>query len=390
MVDAAPALTVFDDPRAKARELARLHEQWQQTGAVPGAKLRDVVARAWNRPEVRAAQARPVLSGAQIADRREAAYEMAAVRPLLQERLLQLADAAGSELVLCDANGIVLWVAGPRQVRRASEGLGFVEGACWAEESVGSNALGTALVERAPVQLFGAEHSNPGHHGWVCSAVPIRSPRSDRPLGALTLSGPLVSAHPHTLGFIAAVVDEAQRMLADQHASTLAGLAADAAAVSGPHVIVDEFGWVSSSLGYAVSGRLPAPADLREGPGRWVDGIGCMDVIRCRGGFVLRPAAAEPTGVEIISGARPSVQICSPQGATSLRLTARQHQLLSLIAGHPAGLGASQLAALAYDDPTALVTVRAELSRLRRKLGPIIASRPYRLTVAATFRNPVV
>ncbi|GAA0375125.1 helix-turn-helix domain-containing protein [Streptomyces blastmyceticus] len=63
-----------------------------------------------------------------------------------------------------------------------------------------------------------------------------------------------------------------------------------------------------------------------------------------------------------------------------LRLGRRHSEILALLAGHPDGLTGEQLATALYGDrPVPSVTLRAELSRLRRLVGPLLASRPYRL-----------
>ncbi|GAA0479185.1 transcriptional regulator [Streptomyces sp. NPDC046215] len=63
-----------------------------------------------------------------------------------------------------------------------------------------------------------------------------------------------------------------------------------------------------------------------------------------------------------------------------LRLGRRHSEIMVLLAGHPDGLTGEQLAAALYGERTVPpVTLRAELSRLRRLVGPRLASRPYRL-----------
>ena len=64
---------------------------------------------------------------------------------------------------------------------------------------------------------------------------------------------------------------------------------------------------------------------------------------------------------------------------TTLRLSPRHSEMLVLMALHPDGLSARELAAELFDDPTKLMSVRAEVSRLRRQLVGLIATRPYRL-----------
>ncbi|EFQ82527.1 GAF domain protein [Aeromicrobium marinum DSM 15272] len=82
----------------------------------------------------------------------------------------------------------------------------------------------------------------------------------------------------------------------------------------------------------------------------------------------------------------PSLDVLGARGATlrhgttTTRLSLRHSELLLLLADRPGGWRAGELAVALSDDEQAQVTIRAELSRLRRVLGPLqLASRPYRL-----------
>jgi hypothetical protein len=75
-------------------------------------------------------------------------------------------------------------------------------------------------------------------------------------------------------------------------------------------------------------------------------------------------------------------------GGRRIRLGRRHSELLVLLSLHPEGRTGDQLGFDLYADDLNPVTVRAELSRLRRILGPeVLHSRPYRLLidVAADF-----
>ncbi|MCI0384482.1 GAF domain-containing protein [Streptomyces sp. CNQ085] len=64
-----------------------------------------------------------------------------------------------------------------------------------------------------------------------------------------------------------------------------------------------------------------------------------------------------------------------------VRLGARHSEIVLLLASHPDGLSGGRLALELYGErDVSPVTLRAELSRLRGVLGPLLASRPYRLT----------
>ncbi|MDY6810342.1 MAG: transcriptional regulator, partial [Actinomycetota bacterium] len=69
-------------------------------------------------------------------------------------------------------------------------------------------------------------------------------------------------------------------------------------------------------------------------------------------------------------------------GASERSLSRRHAEILLLLEAFPEGLNTEQLALLLAEDGVDPVTVRAEISRLRRDLGTdVVASRPYRLIV---------
>ena len=95
--------------------------------------------------------------------------------------------------------------------------------------------------------------------------------------------------------------------------------------------------------------------------------------------------AAEPLHVQVMGGSRLT------QGGTSLLMTQRQAEIVLAFALHPEGLTLDALHAHVYGDEAVSVgTLRSEVSRLRRTIGPALASRPYRLTVPVTVDAVVV
>jgi hypothetical protein len=91
-----------------------------------------------------------------------------------------------------------------------------------------------------------------------------------------------------------------------------------------------------------------------------------------------RVGPAVPT-LRVLGGRAGSLTL----GDATHRLGGRHAEILLLLAAHPAGLTADELAVLLSEADLSAVTVRAEVSRLRRLVGPMLSeSRPYRLTVA--------
>ena len=108
--------------------------------------------------------------------------------PLL-EALHHCLRGLGFVVVLIDHDGYILKSAGDVHALRQAEKINFGPGANWSENSVGTNAIGTALTLGRSIQVTGPEHYNDGHHLWTCAATPIRD-ASGRLAGCLDISGP--------------------------------------------------------------------------------------------------------------------------------------------------------------------------------------------------------
>jgi transcriptional regulator of acetoin/glycerol metabolism len=74
-------------------------------------------------------------------------------------------------------------------------------GANWSEQSKGTNAVGTALIEETPTLVHADEHFLHANHFLTCSAAPILDPRGNI-LGVLDVSGDQRSYHQHTMGLV--------------------------------------------------------------------------------------------------------------------------------------------------------------------------------------------
>ncbi|MFC4766744.1 sigma-54-dependent Fis family transcriptional regulator [Effusibacillus consociatus] len=116
--------------------------------------------------------------------------------------LKDLANDSGHLVVFTDANGTILKIDGDISLRHKAENMHFVAGASWAESNAGTNAIGMALLNHTPVQVFAAEHFCKEVHSWTCSASPIRDPATQQILGVLDLTGPWQVAHPHSLSAV--------------------------------------------------------------------------------------------------------------------------------------------------------------------------------------------
>ena len=152
-------------------------------------------------------------------------------------------------------------------MRGRADALGFEEGAEWTEEVVGTNAIGTALAEASPVQLFSAEHFEAEQHPWYCTAAPIHDPRTGELLGIVDVSGPAMTLHPAIIALVETAVRLAESQLWRHHELRLERLRQAAApvlaSVAGPMLLVDDHGWVAHTAGIAAQARIAVPRDRR-------------------------------------------------------------------------------------------------------------------------------
>jgi hypothetical protein len=310
---------------------------------------------------------------------------LATVLPTLRASLTDIAEQASTIMVVADDEGRVLWRDGSREVRRRADRLGFIDGSCWAEDVVGTNAIGTALVVGRAMQVHSAEHFLRSHHPWTCSAAPVHDPRSGDVLGAVDLSGPLSTMHPHTLALATAVARLAEEQLRNAHYGELESLRSAGAPLlartKGKALVTDKHGWVAACTGVAVGDRVLLPDQVRERS--WLPRWGPCSFEHVPGGWLIRlddPDLAVPTTVilDLSQRSRPRLQISGPTGRWQHRLSPRHAEILFVLASHPEGRRAAELAADLFGDPDRTVTIRAEMSRLRRHLSGLLEHRPYR------------
>lgn len=324
--------------------------------------------------------------------RRRQSSTLRHVLPVLREGLLSVADVARHIMVVADEEGRVLWREGSAPVLRKADGLGFQIGADWREDVVGTNGVGTPAVTGRPVQVFASEHFVRSQATWTCAGAPITDPRDGRLIGVVDVSGPLETMHPATLAWVDSVAKLAEARLRETHARSLERLRAVAAPLlartGGRALVVDRHGWTAAVTGMPYTERLALPKSVPAGM-RWLPALGRCSLEPLAGGWLVRVADEPVTraGARIVLDLREprrrSVEVSDGSGSWVRELSPRHAELLYLLAVHRAGRSAAALAGDIFGDPARTVTVRAEMSRVRRYLGPLLDHRPYRFTESA-------
>lgn len=368
-----------------ARRLVQVHDA-VLGGGRPAMAPRPLVQRSWSRVlglglQPGRANARDPFGSDEI-ERRRRASPLSAVIHELTGVIRDVADASQFLMVVTDADGVIMWRSGSSAVRRTADRLGFSEGATWTEDIVGTNAIGTALAEASPVQLFSAEHFEAAQHPWYCTACPIHDPRTGELLGIVDVSGPALTLHPAVGALVETGVRLAESMLRRHHEARLERLRGSTehmvSAAGGPALVVDDHGWVAHHVGVSSRDRIAAPI---QGAALVVPGLGLCLPERISDGWLIRPRDVLSI-ITLTLDLRGSPVLHAQGGGDPWRspLSPRHAELVALLANvGPAGFTAAELSRRIFGDDQHVVTVRAEISRLRRVIGALIATHPYRL-----------
>lgn len=368
-----------------ARLLCRAHSLALRSGRAP-AVMRSLVASSWDRAT--AAKVDPDGRAPRVIDdsaalRAFSRSPISTILPGVEQVLAEATKRAQGFAALSDAEGLLLWVDGSPRGLEAAASAGFAPGHLASETAVGTNAVGTAIAIDDPVEIFSAEHFSRRLHGLACVATPIRDPDSRRTIAVLDLSAGFGAMHPHSLSLVTAVAMTVEAHLAaetrrrdDRRRAHYLELVArggyDRSALiseSGRVLAAAPRGWLGEKVKLGADGApiLPEGAEVAE------QTVG--------GALLVRPAKRqrrprieriqlEPTGF-----GRVRVTI----GAWSHELSRRRSEILILLALNPEGLGGEELRLMLSGRVPQPVTLRAEIFRLRKLLGPVIAASPYRI-----------
>jgi len=191
-------------------------EEFLTNGCPPHGLTRAVTA-SWARSRTfgvaAACREAPLADEAELFRRRaQNADLLAAARPAL-ERSRHLLAGATSMMVLADASGFIVETAGDPHIVNDGRRNHLEIGGRWEENAIGTNAIGTALVEAKPVQICGAEHFCEDVQRWTCAASPIRHPLDGKLLGVVDISGPASAYNPQSLALASALGQEVEASL---------------------------------------------------------------------------------------------------------------------------------------------------------------------------------
>jgi sigma-54 dependent transcriptional regulator, acetoin dehydrogenase operon transcriptional activator AcoR len=98
-----------------------------------------------------------------------------------------LVDSA-SQVILADPDGLILDTRGDTRAMNLATREALLPGVSWAEDVMGTNAIGTALAENTLLEIWGNEHFHDHHQRICCTAATILD-HTGKIVGLLDVSG---------------------------------------------------------------------------------------------------------------------------------------------------------------------------------------------------------
>jgi transcriptional regulator of acetoin/glycerol metabolism len=177
-----------------------------ELGELPEAGLALPILRSWERCrtaglDFRDHHALDPVGRVQLAEARERSGTLLEHAGSIMEHLFEQIRASGSMVILADGDGRILHCLGDPDFVDRAQRVALRPGASWNEGGRGTNAIGTAIVERKPVEVLGAEHYLERNGFLTCSAAPVFDALG-RLVGVFDISGAALNPQRHTLGLV--------------------------------------------------------------------------------------------------------------------------------------------------------------------------------------------
>ncbi|SHI00039.1 sigma-54-dependent Fis family transcriptional regulator [Desulfosporosinus lacus] len=129
-----------------------------------------------------------ILSTPRLSERREAQDTLIRASEPVLPYIFSLLGNTNYTVLLGDNDGYIIEAVGDGPFMSKAQKVNLSPGASWREEIRGTNAIGTALRDNAPMSVFGWEHFVHDNQFLACWAAPIQSSQGI-PLGVLDISG---------------------------------------------------------------------------------------------------------------------------------------------------------------------------------------------------------
>lgn len=170
--------TFLESERIIRKQVERAWHQFVDRGSCATASVRDVVLDSWHRCRDEGIEATRTCSpliarGKQLDQLKQENEELLLASQHTWKMLSDILVDTESLLLVAAPNGVLLDVCGNPQVVEGGADQYVAPGYDWSEQKAGTNAVGTVIALREPVEIHSAEHFCQSAKIWTCSAAPV-------------------------------------------------------------------------------------------------------------------------------------------------------------------------------------------------------------------------
>jgi sigma-54 dependent transcriptional regulator, acetoin dehydrogenase operon transcriptional activator AcoR len=197
--------------------IRRAYGQFLEKGVVPEGVVPDFITRSWQRSVAFGVPYDRIREVGRIdeTDLRVAVGQHGSLINLaapVMENIHHQLTGSGSVVLLCSGDGLILHSMGDPDFIPRAQHVALKPGVSWAEEQKGTNAIGTAIVEREPLVIYAGHHFIRQNHFLACSATPVLDPAGDV-AGVLDITCDYRCHQRHTIALVQMAVRVIERQM---------------------------------------------------------------------------------------------------------------------------------------------------------------------------------
>jgi len=206
-----------NQPTTDAAAIRRAYGQFLSKGRVPRGIVPDFIERSWQRSAAFGVAYDRIREVGRVdeTDLRIVVSQYGDLIDLatpVMENLHHQLTGSGSVVLLCSGEGFILHSMGDPDFLPKAQHIALKPGVCWAENQKGTNAIGTAIIERQPVVIYAGHHYIRQNHFLACSAAPVLDPFGEV-AGVLDITCDYRYHQRHTLALVQMSVRVIERQM---------------------------------------------------------------------------------------------------------------------------------------------------------------------------------
>src|SRR5258706_11481023 len=204
-------------PATDVAAIRRAYGQFLSNGRVPRGVIPDFIERSWQRSAAFGVAYDRIREIGRV-DENDLRVVVSQYGNLINlatpvmENLHHQLTGSGSVVLLCSGEGFILHSMGDPDFLPKAQHIALKPGVCWAENQKGTNAIGTAIIERRPVVIYAGHHYIRQNHFLACSAAPVLDPFGEV-AGVLDITCDYRYHQRHTLALVQMSVRVIERQM---------------------------------------------------------------------------------------------------------------------------------------------------------------------------------